>query len=383
MSGHQSLWRPFPLIGFLVSEWQVWREEQTVPHFLLAPMPQDGSGLPPYPIDMWPLLALPYGSLDDAGVHYAKADGKFPAAYQPTNIAQYALAQWNAYLVTGDEKHRQAFMIQAQWLVEHETSLADDTGGWPIPFANPDYYAQEPWLSAMTQGEGISVLVRAYRLTGEEIFLHVARRAVRTFELDIQDGGVSASVGEGGIFFEEVAVYPAAHILNGYLFALFGLYDYVALTGNARIAALIRRSLATLHTLIREFNVGYWSRYDLLHRRLAPRFYHALHITQFEALARYSGCEHCVALAARWSGYQHSLRCRLRYFIVSRIARYRRGLRRLGIRGVFSHILRAKGQIAPESVYVPIPSRPVALCEYLQGNPHMHSPRKGDIDKWL
>jgi hypothetical protein len=343
MSGRQSLWRTLPMIGFLVSEWRVWCEELVLPYFRLAPMLQDGSELSLYPVDMWPLLALPYGTLDDAGVHYAMADGKFPASYHPTNIAQYALAHWNAYLTTRDEQHRQAFMIQVQWLVEHETRLADDMGGWPIPFAHHDYFAQEPWLSAMTQGEGISVLVRAYRLIGDDAFLQLARRAVRTFERDIRDGGVSALVGEDGIFFEEVAVYPAAHILNGYLFALFGLYDYVAITGDAQIAALIQRSLTTLHTLIQEFDVGYWSRYNLLHRHLAPRFYHALHVTQFEALARYSGCEHCVALATRWRGYQQNLRCRWHYFTASRSARYRRGLRRLGIRGAFSYLLRAEG----------------------------------------
>ncbi len=358
MSG--DLWHTLPFIGFLISEWQVWREEQLEPHFRLVPMPQDASALPPYPIDMWPLLALPYGTLDRAGVFYAAADGSFPAAYHPTNIAQYALAQWNAFLTTGDGKHRQAFMIQAQWLVDHETFLAHDRSVWLVPFANTDYFAAEPWLSAMTQGEAISVLVRAYRLTGEETFLDVARRALRTFELEIQEGGVSASVGKDGIFFEEVAVYPAAHILNGYLFALFGLYDYVALTGDAQIAALIRRSSATLHSLIEGYDTGYWSRYELLFRHLAPSFYHALHITQFEALAQYSACEHCAALAARWDEYQHSQRCRWRYFIASRIARYQRGLRSEGIQGVFGRILRPGRQAATESVSISVPAPPVA-----------------------
>src|SRR5438552_157577 len=82
----------------------------------------------------------------------------------------------------------------------------------------------KPWLSALTQGNCVSVLVRAYQLTDEEIFLKVARRAIRSFELDIQNGGVSVFVGDDGIFFEEVAVSPAAHILNGYILALFGLY---------------------------------------------------------------------------------------------------------------------------------------------------------------
>ncbi len=348
----QTLWHTLPLISFFVSEWRAWREEQMQPSYRLAPMPDNVCELISYPLDMWPLLALPHGTLDEVGVPCNLATKKHPAIYHPTTIAQYALAQWNVYLATGDEKHRQAFMLQAEWLVAHESRFADNAGGWPIPFSVPEFYAQEPWLSALTQGNVISVLIRAYQLTGDDVFLEVAHRGVRTFELDIRDGGVSTSIGDDDVFFEEVAVYPAAHILNGYIFALFGLYDYLALTNDASITALVQRSFATLHTLIDGFDTGYWSRYDLLFRHLAPPFYHALHVEMLEALARYSGCKHCADLAARWEGYQQSLRSRLCYFIASRINRYRRGFQRLGIQGAFFHILKAEEHTASKSLHL-------------------------------
>jgi len=328
----RSSWRTFPLIGTLVAEWQTWREQQKQPRYRQAPMPDDASKAPPYPIDMWPLLALPFGTLDESGVPYNAQTQGYPATYQPTTIAQYALARWNVYLTTGDEEHRRAFMIQARWLVEHELRLADDAGGWPIPFPSYSYHTPESWLSALTQGNGISVLARAYRLTDNAIFLDVARRAVRTFELDIRDGGVSTSLGENGVFFEEVAVYPTAHILNGYILALFGLYDYVALTGAIQIDALIRRSLTTLHTLIDAFDTGYWTRYDLRSRHLSTPFYHALHVTLLEALAQYSGCEHCAALAKHWAGYKYSSS----YYISTRLAQGRRKLLHTLSRGLIT-----------------------------------------------
>jgi len=331
-----SLWHNLPFITSIVSVWQGWRAEQKAPRYQLAAMQDDSTELPYYPLDMRFLLTLPLGTLDEVGVPYNAPTGKYPSAYHPTTIAQYALAHWNIYLATGNEKHKQAFLIQANWLVANESRFADDRGGWPIPFALPEYFTSEPWLSAMTQGEGISVLVRAYRLTGEEIFLNVASRAIRTFELDIRYGGVCASIDGDGIFFEEVGAYPAAHILNGSLFALFGLYDYVALTNDPRITELIKRNLKTFHALIDAFDNGYWSRYDLLYKRPATQFYHSLHVLQLKALVRYSGCEHCAALAARWARYQQKFMCQLRYFIDSRvirsgfiscwIARYRSGL---------------------------------------------------------
>lgn len=320
----QSLCRAFPLIGFIVTEWQVWRQQQTQPHYRLAAIPANTAGLPPYAVDMSPMLVLPHGILDEEGVPYNSRIGTYPAAFQPTTIAQYALAQWNAHLATGDEGRKQAFLIQAHWFVAHESRFAGDAGGWPIPFPAHSYNTPDSWLSALTQGNVISVLVRAYRLTDNDIFLQVARRAIRSFELDIRDGGVSASIGEDGIFFEEVAVYPAAHILNGYILALFGLYDYVALTGDVHVDELIRHSLVTLHALIDGFDTGYWSCYDLRSRHLATPFYHALHITLLQALAQYSGCRHCLALASRWAAYKY----KPGYFIATRLAVYRNGFQR-------------------------------------------------------
>lgn len=326
----RSFWLALPLIGFIITEWQVWRREQMQPFYQLTKTRQEACELPPYPLDMEPLLALPFGTLDEFGVPYNAPSKKYPAVYQPTTIAQYGLANWNAFLSTGDEQYKEAFMIQAHWLIDHELPLINDAGGWPIPFPISEYHTPELWLSALTQGNVISLLVRAYSITNDDTFLQAARRAVRTFERDIQDGGVSTSIGDNGIFFEEVAVYPAPHILNGYLLALFGLYDYVSLINELQIVALIQRSLSTLHALLDRFDMGYWTYYDLFGKP-ATLFYHALHVTLLEALVQYSGCKHCETLAKRWAGYQCRRNFKLRYFVVSRFARYRHGLRRLFI----------------------------------------------------
>lgn len=319
-------WSRLPLVGLLSSEWQVWRQEQTRPLFRLASLFLDNAGLSPYPLDMEPLLALPHGLLDQEGVPYNLPSRDTPGTYHPTTIGEYALAHWNAYLARQAEHHKEAFLVQVRWLVAHEQRLTSEAGGWPIPFPSRTYHAQAPWLSAMTQGIGVSVLVRAYQLAQEQEFLHVARRALRPFEADIRAGGVCASIGQEGIFFEEVAVYPAAHILNGALFAFFGLYDYLALTQDANIAALIQHGLMTLHSLLDAFDLGYWSRYDLLHGHPAPHFYHDLHILLLQALASYSGCAHCAAMSERWARYQQRLTCHLRYLLASRGQRYRRAL---------------------------------------------------------
>lgn len=354
-------WQKLPIIGTFLLGWRDWRKEQKTPCYRLMEKVQTHTDLLPYMIDMYPLLSLPFGHLDKEGVLYNTANTVHSGTYHATSIAQYALALWNEYLKSEAHEHRVAFLTQARWLLKHEVRFSAETGGWPISFELPAYQVSQPWLSALTQGNVISVFIRAYQLTDEISFLQAAQRAVHIFTLDILDGGVQAPVGEDGIFFEEVAVYPAAHILNGYMLAVFGLYDYVALTQDKNIEVLIQKSVETLHTLLVDFDAGYWTRYDLLHNRLAPKFYHALHITLLQALASYSGCEHCAQLAARWESYQRSHLCRLRYFLTSRAVAWNKRKMKPLLRRLFFRMRRDPGAGASLlRVCVPITSFPVA-----------------------
>src|SRR5450755_1705549 len=146
----------------------------------------DISKLFSYPIDMQLLLDQEQYKLDDAGVPLHVN----PRGYHPTIIAQCALVQWNQYLTSHCQSYRDIFLMQAQWFVENEIRLVEGASGWPITLPHPDVYGEGTWLSAVTQGLAISVLLRAYQLTREKSFLDLAHRAVRTFEQDILDGGV-------------------------------------------------------------------------------------------------------------------------------------------------------------------------------------------------
>lgn len=354
------LLRRLSIIGSLSSATQNWRKGRATPCYRQMKVIQACSSLLPYPIDMYPLLALPLDTLDEAKIPNNTVSSTSRVINHPMRIAQYALAHWNAYLASGRDEHKEIFMKHTSWLLTHEVSLSDKASGWPIPLALPAYHAPQPYLSAMTQGNVISVFVRAYQLTSDKAFLQAAYRAVRTFELDILDSGVSTPVGNNGVFFETVAVYPAAHILYGYILALFGLYDYVMVTKDKGVEELIQRSITTFHTLIDEYDTGYWTCYDLLHKRLASQFYHSLHVTLLEALSRYSGCKHCAVLAQQWAGYQRRLGCRLNYLIVSRITDYYDDKLKPKLRYLTFRVTGTNSQSIPNRVCIPITDFPVS-----------------------
>ena len=102
---------------------------------------------------------------------------------------------------------------------------------------------------------------------------------------DVRVGGTLRRV-SGGLILEE---YPEGHqpnaILNGWIFALFGLYDFMLLSDapDGEITSSWRASLDTLVELSHRYDRGYWSNYDL-RGHIASPFYHDLHIAQLKAL---------------------------------------------------------------------------------------------------
>ncbi|HEV7235710.1 MAG TPA: D-glucuronyl C5-epimerase family protein, partial [Ktedonobacteraceae bacterium] len=297
----------------------------------------------PYPIELSPYLAAWRFSLDAAGVPTRSNT----ILYHPTLIAQYALLQWRRYLAGQDERDKSAFLAQVRWLVAHETRIADDAGGWPISSLSPHTFVEGSWLSATTQGNALSGLVRAYQLTQETQFLKCAHRVAQTFARDILDGGVASPIGKEGLFFEDVAIYPASHSFSGCVFALSGLYDYVTLTGNGAMREVIERGLSTMHTLLAEFDTGFWAYSDLLDRPLVSPPQLLLQAELLAMLATLSGRRDFLAYSLRWRHYHHQRLTRLRY----RVAQYK---------AHYSHILgkRIRARFFP----VPQMSTPLQVC---------------------
>ena len=120
-----------------------------------------------YPIDMSSFPTLLPNIKDTAAV----SCNENSSGNHPATIAQYALVHWNQYLTTKEENHCNEFLMRARWLVEHEVRIGQTSGGWPISLPHSYIHTTGSWLSALTQGCGISVLVRAYQLTHEEAFL--------------------------------------------------------------------------------------------------------------------------------------------------------------------------------------------------------------------
>jgi hypothetical protein len=247
------------------------------------------------------------GPYDEAGIPQLDYHGKVGLQYNPIAITQYGLGNYNLYVRNGDEERKDKFLLTANWLVDNLESTPMGTQVWNHHF-DWEYrdLLRAPWYSALAQGQGISLLVRAHAETSDQRFATAAKDAFQTFNLSVSDGGVTFTDESGGTWFEETLVDPPTHILNGFMWAAWGIHDYYLHTGDDQARQLWEEAVETMLANLDRFDTGYWSLYELSGKRmnmLTSGFYHSLHIIQLRVMYQLSGKAPFLERAEKWAGY--------------------------------------------------------------------------------
>lgn len=198
--------------------------------------------------------------------------------HDPLVFAQKALGHWSCWLTSfrQEEAHRQAFLALADWLV----TAQEVSGAWFMPTMNKSIYTVP--YNALTQGQAISVLARAFSSTSEQRYLDAAWRGLQFMLKPMEDGGTSRST-VTGLVLEEYPRYQTNTVLNGWISALFGVYDVLLLIDHVEIRDALEASLQALIIELPTYDAKYWSFYDSS-RSLASPYYHRVHVTQLRAL---------------------------------------------------------------------------------------------------
>lgn len=207
-------------------------------------------------------------------------------------IFQYGLGAYDLFLQSGSDDCLQKVYACADWAVSNQKS----NGGW-ITFAHEN---KELPYSAMAQGEAISLLLRAYKVSQNEMYLTSAQKAVDFMLTPVEKGGVTKYDGEN-VFLMEYLYLPL--VLNGWIFSIWGLYDYCKVVCDAKVKKVLDRTLVSLKQKLPDFDIGYWSKYEES-KMIASPFYHKVHIAQLKVMFDLTGDEIFKVYAERWENYQ-------------------------------------------------------------------------------
>lgn len=251
-----------------------------------------GPGYEPQPLGSFERHAVgPY--FLDLRAKTTAGSAREPSSLGPAALAQLALGWW-------DRGDLEAFRATADALAAR-AERGDDGWRWRYDVSVPKYGLRPGWCSAMAQGQAASVFVRAQLAFGQEEDAEAARAALEP--LHRATDRLVTSTPDGPVL-EEAPSTRSSHILNGWIYALWGVRDVQVGLGDGRARVLFEESAACLEAMLPLYDTGRWTRYGLApDGDLAKPFYHRIHTLQLAAMHRLTGREVYAKLATRWRGY--------------------------------------------------------------------------------
>ena len=223
----------------------------------------------------------------------------------PVAIIQYGLGCYDLFLKTSDKLYYKKFLQCVVWAAKNQL----ENGAWDNFSV---FFADHPY-GAMCQGEAASLLLRAYKETNNEEYLFRAKHAIDFMLLPVEKGGVTKNTEYGPCFLECTNCSP---ILNGWIFALFGLYDFCFV--DPSYSSIFEEAINCLTKTIGKYDSNYWSFYDM-DNHIASPFYHDLHIAQLVALETVTNNEEYTRLRMRFENYKRSKYKSTKAFIIKAV----------------------------------------------------------------
>lgn len=269
-----------------------------------AATPPEADG---YALHDVPEAAVPYwdgpmmprqliGTVDESGVrmyqHPTLTGGE--KVDHPVGQAQYGLHLLNTYRATGDPWFLEIAQRQGRRLVD---THVESRGAWWFPYSfdfalggSPDNVLEAPWYSAMAQGQVLSLFVRLHEADGDPQWRAAADATFLSLGLPVDDTEPWAVWvdGSGYLWLEEYPKLPleqSERVLNGHVFAMYGLWDYWRLTGSDDAVRIFDAAATTVVRYVPDGfrNPNWASDYSLLSAVPHVR-YHRIHVNQLSHL---------------------------------------------------------------------------------------------------
>lgn len=165
----------------------------------------------------------------------------------------------NGYYLAGDENEA------LREVLEQASALATNRArglAWEYLFHFDG--GSPPWTSGLSQGTALQAFARGATRLHEPAFAQIAERALGVFETPPPAGVRVARTVNGAPAAEylEYSFAPSERIINGFIQAVTGLYDFTKLTGSQQGLRLFEEGDLEARTQVPRYNTGAWSMYD-------------------------------------------------------------------------------------------------------------------------
>jgi hypothetical protein len=117
-----------------------------------------------------------------------------------------------------------------------------------------------PWTSGLSQGTALQVFARSWSRFKEPALLTAAQQALGIFQTPAPNGVLVKT--PAGSNYAEYTYAPSDRILNGFIQAVVGIYDYTQITKDPLGLKLFEAGDAEARAETPRYDTGAWSQYD-------------------------------------------------------------------------------------------------------------------------
>jgi hypothetical protein len=222
--------------------------------------------------------------------------------YHPLVIARYGIALLESYRITQNPAYLDRAKVNADWLINNAVSRG---GALYFPYrfiyhlyGDPHDVLRPPWNSALPQGTALSLFMRLNAVTGDQKWRTAADSTFASFvkrQSAKQPWKVPWIVfvyqrnHHRYLWLEEAPKHPPDQVLNGFMYALFGLWEYAITTGSDAAAAVFDGGATTIRHQVQRFRVRGGISYYSLRVRAQYSSYHCLVVGQLKLLTTMTG----------------------------------------------------------------------------------------------
>jgi len=256
-------------------------------------------------------------AFDNEGILMGKApNGKksnvaYPTyVHNPVGIAEYGLVLYNDLIENANRSslkadNRAALDKQISWLIKNKTDK-ENMSLWYHNYPVVEHDCKPPWKSGLSQGLILSLLVRAYHLTEKEEISMLAERVANSMKMPVFEGGFLYINGNGDYWFQEY-MGNCGYVLNGFIFAMWGVYDYYLYSNDQMYKTIFDKCIDTLKRNLRYYDwrigIAKWTVYDLKDKNPVGLDYHRMHIRLLKSLYMISEEKFLLNYANLWESY--------------------------------------------------------------------------------
>lgn len=229
------------------------------------------------------------------------------SSYSPNQIANIGLAYLDSYQKTNNSEYLALAQKYADKLKEISVSKK---GALYFPYnfnfamhGKKDEVLMSPWYSGMAQGEALSFFVRLYEITRQKEYLDTADNIFKSFTIVGKNNSPWTVWSDQSNYYwvEEYPENEPDHTLNGFIYGLYGVYDYQQITKSDKAKIVFQSSLTTLKHYLPEFRQASGVSFYCLKHKVQNESYHRTHIEQLNMLYKMTGDEFFKTMADNFS----------------------------------------------------------------------------------